>query len=68
MMISGSPIENKFLFILTFASATPFERPRDPQVGKPWTICCYHLDSIQILPDITHIITGLTKCVAIINK
>ena len=29
------PIENKFIFIPTFASATPFLRPRDPQVGKP---------------------------------
>ena len=40
MMIS--PIEKKFIFILTFASANPFLRPRDPsggpdpQVGKPW--------------------------------
>ena len=40
-MIFPSPIENKYILILTFASAIPFLRPRDPpggpepQVGKP---------------------------------
>ena len=41
MMVLPSRIENKFIFILTFALATPFLRARDPlggpdpQVGKP---------------------------------
>ena len=33
-MIFASNNENKFIFILTFASATPFLRPRD-HLGGP---------------------------------
>ena len=39
MMIFASSIEKKFTFILTFASATPFSRPRDPRLGNPAVIC-----------------------------
>ena len=45
MMIFLSHIENKYIFILTFALATPFLRPRDPQIGKPWyTLIYFHAE------------------------
>ena len=52
-MIFPSHIEKKYNFILTFALATPFLRPRDPQVGKPWILTDNNIHCIDAVYKLT---------------